>query len=128
MRAAAFVISACFMLLCCTVSDKSPERVLKPEGEEVKIYLSAKLDIEKRSYSAELLCITQTTIYFDMGQRIYSVPIDVVNLVEVKGYDLSITKNMTEKLKPYSRYPQCLSEPQWRELLDYYQQKQVEEL
>jgi hypothetical protein len=121
-------ILACFLLLSCTVSDKSPEIVLKPEGEKVKIYLTANRDFEKRTYAAELLCITETTIYFDTKNFIYAVPIDAVTLVEVEGYDLSIRDRMTEKLKPYSRYPQCLSESQWQDLLDHYQQANVKEL
>ena len=122
-RAAILIILACSLLLACTVSDKSPDRLLKPEGEKVKIILT-----ENRKYAGELLCITATTIYFDRWQRIYAAPLTAVTSVEVRGYDLSIKKKMTERLKPYSRYPQGLTESQWRRLLDHYRQGKVEEV
>ena len=112
------IIFSSSLLLSCTMSDNSPLLLLKPEGERVKISLS-----EGKDVLGELLSVTETTIYFDNQQHIYAVPINIVKEVLVEEYDINFKKEMQEKLKYFSRYPQGLSESQWEILLDHYQQK-----
>ena len=112
------IIFSSSILLSCTMSDNSPRLLLKPEGERVTISLS-----EGKEVSGELLSVTETTIYIDNQQHIYAVAIDIVREVLVEGYDINIKKEIQEKLKYFSRYPQGLSESQWGNLLAHYQQK-----
>jgi hypothetical protein len=119
-RVSVLLAFMCSLLISCTVSEKGPRKVLKPEGEAVHIVLS-----DERRYSGELLCVTDTTIYLLSLPTILQLPLAAVRSVKVEGYGLVKGKDMAESLKPYSRYPNGLSEAQWRELLDHYGQKEI---
>jgi len=119
LKIASIILTSC-ILLSCTVSDKSPKLLLKPEGERVKISLSEGDDV-----MGELLSVNEMTIFVDIQHQIFAVPISLVKNVLVEEYDLNVKKEMHEKIKYFSRYPQGLSESQWRNLLDHYQQKEL---
>lgn len=107
-------VLACSLLLSCTVSDKSPDLVLKPEGEKVEVMFA-----RGTMQQGELLCVDDTTIYLLIEKRVWSAPLSTVTTAYIKGYELKLSKDIAAKLKPYSRYPQGLSSAQWQQLLDH---------
>jgi hypothetical protein len=90
---------------------KGPTKVLKPEGETVTIETAGDPKV-----TGELLGLASERLILLRGERLLALPLGSFSSVKVEGYP-TLTASDREKLHLYARYPQGLSDDQWRQLL-----------
>jgi hypothetical protein len=111
MKRSLAALLAVLALAGCRIHASGPERPLKPEGESITIDLAKKVKI-----SGEFLALRGESLVLLGDGLLLEVPLASFKRVAIKGYP-AVTIKDREKLLLYARYPQGLSDEQWRELL-----------
>lgn len=120
MRAWGLGIAFCSVLLACTVSEKAPTQILKPQGESVRIVLQ-----DERKFSGELLSANGDGLVLIQENTILRLPLSVIESVKVEGYGSVSRTDLPRNLQPYCRYPNGLTDTQWRQVLDHHGQAET---
>lgn len=112
MRRVLCATATMLFLGACTVSVTGPKEVLMAGGEPVTVALRSEATLE-----GELLAVRDTDLVLKEQQTLVAVAIPAVRDVSVVRYELTVREHLKETLSLYSRYPQGLSDEQWRLLL-----------
>ncbi len=100
------------LLGACSVSVTGPREVLTERGEPVVVALRSDATLE-----GELLAVGDAELILKEQQTLVAVAMPMVREVSVVRYELTVSENLQKTLSLYSRYPQGLSDEQWRLLL-----------
>ncbi len=122
MRQVLILMLAASLLAGCPVHTRRPERVLKPEGENVTLHLRSKLQA-----TGELMGLDGESLILGTGSHLAAVPLADVERLTVEGYGRVSPKDR-RRIALYARYSEGLTPEQWRLLLAHYGQEDFTDL
>lgn len=116
----ALAASAALAVLAGCTHHTGPKLAFKPEGETVVIQ-----NAQSARVRGEFLGLLGESLILMRDARLVRLPLGASTVVEIQGYGV-VRASRREKLVLYARYPQGLSEEQWRVLLQRHGQEEFD--